>query len=550
MYRILMVAWLGMLVACSKQEEFTGSLEFVSPVENSTLGERLTVQLQTAPAAAFIDLSLDGEIVARLSSPYTHELDLRQLADGAHELTAVAFFNVNGERPQLERRVSFTRDATAPKIVARWPQAGEPFTRACGIAAEFSEIIVPDSLSVTVRDGAGASVPASLVLLGGRKLLIFPAVPAALPTSWNISIMATDEFGNVLSEGPWGLEVPRLVEGLRPDSPGSSEMTIARSGSEIVMAYQEAVPGQETPAIAFGSLCKSGPAARVESNTGAVALATAPDGIAYAAHHGIHVHRLVNDVWGDPIATMPFSTWTWNVGLAIGPGGMMALGWQPAQEYRCQHAGRVVNGTLEELTGMPCGPESGLTTEPQVVVDGAGRPVFAWLERTAAGTASVRVVAWSPEGWVQLGESFPGIGYERPMLSVDAQGRPVVAYSSPANDGILVKVWTGTDWSDLPRLAAENWAFPKKLAVSGSTLFLAWEQPRAGGDFELRVSALGSGDTAWRTEAGPFDIIGPSHWGSVGLVTDQAGWSVLAWTNPASDGRYRIHTAWNNVSTR
>jgi hypothetical protein len=340
------------------------------------------------------------------------------------------------------------------------------------------------------------------------------------------------------------------VEQLRPDNPGSSEMAMARNGSDVVVAYQEAAPGEQTPAIAFGSLCQSAPATRVETNTGAVALATAPDGTAYAAHHGIHVHRLDNNVWGSPTATLPFPTWTWDVRLAMGASGTMALGWRPQQENRCARAGRVVNGVAEELPGLPCGPEGGLATEPEVAVDGEGRPIFARLQRTSTGEASVRVDAWGPTGWVELGAPLPGSGYERPMLSVDAQGRPVLAYSSPAYDGILVKVWTGTAWEALPRLIAAGWAFPKQLRRSDSTLFLAWEQPRSGGDFELRVSALGPGDTAWRTEAGPFDVIGPSHWGSVGLVTDSAGWSVLAWTNPTSGGRYRIHTVWNNAATR
>lgn len=96
--------------------------------------------------------------------------------------------------------------------------------------------------------------------------------------------------------------------------------------------------------------------------------------------------------------------------------------------------------------------------------------------------------------------------------------------------------------------AGQSLWLSEQLAVSGNTLILAWEQPRNGGGFELRVSVLGSGDTGWRTDAGPFHVLGPSHWGAVSLVTDAHGWSVLAWTNPASEGRYSLHTAWRNGS--
>jgi hypothetical protein len=134
------------------------------------------------------------------------------------------------------------------------------------------------------------------------------------------------------------------------------------------------------------------------------------------------------------------------------------------------------------------------------------------------------------------------------VLSVDALGRPVIVYTAPTEDQLLVKVWTGTAWESLPSVVVSVWGFPKQLAVSGDNLILAWEQSRNGGGFELRVSVLGAGDTEWRTDAGPFHVLGPSHWGAVSLVTDAAGWSVLAWTNPTEEGRYSIHTAWRNGS--
>lgn len=543
-------ALLALLTACPGGDNpFVGSVEFTAPESEVFVNGSLPVRLETSPEATHIDLFVDGQGIARITWPFLYELDTRQLTEGPHELSAKAYFEHDGDSDQvlMTDPKRFIVDRTAPTATRHLPASGESYTRACGIVFHLNEPIVPASLVASLVDVSGQVVPSHAELIDDLTVRITPTGPVTAPTSWSLSLSARDRAGNALAPTPWVLEVPRILEKTLTDSPGSDEMAIARNGSDVALVYQTGLVG-EAQSLTFGALCQGTRETQVEPHAGAVTLATAPDGTAYSAHNGVHVHALGSGLWGAPFATIPFATWTWATQLAIGPGNTMALGWRPQQENRCYRAGRIVAGVGEELPALPCGPEGGMASERALVLDGAQRPVFAWLERTSEGEASVRAVAWDGSSWTALGSPMPGSGYELPVLSVDALGRPVIVYTAPTMNQLLVKVWTGTAWESLPSLVGSVWAFPKRLAVSGNNLILAWEQSRNGGGFELRVSVLGAGDTEWRTDAGPFHVLGPSHWGAVSLVTDAAGWSVLAWTNPTSEGRYSIHTAWRNGS--
>jgi hypothetical protein len=89
---------------------------------------------------------------------------------------------------------------------------------------------------------------------------------------------------------------------------------------------------------------------------------------------------------------------------------------------------------------------------PSVALDRSGQPYVAWQDDDAAGRGRIYLRYWTGTAWSPLGNSDAGGGISRspantfePSLSIDPEGRPVIAWNdwSPPTASIYVKRWTG-----------------------------------------------------------------------------------------------------------
>jgi hypothetical protein len=90
---------------------------------------------------------------------------------------------------------------------------------------------------------------------------------------------------------------------------------------------------------------------------------------------------------------------------------------------------------------------------PSVVLSKSGHPVVSWQEDTVADTPKVFLRAWDGRSWVALGDSATGGGLGAtygndvdPVLAVDREGRPVVAWNDwhpLRRPQIYLRRWTG-----------------------------------------------------------------------------------------------------------
>lgn len=195
---------------------------------------------------------------------------------------------------------------------------------------------------------------------------------------------------------------------------------------------------------------------------------------------------------------------------------------------------------------------------PVVAVDGAGRPVVAWLQNVGFLSYRVYVKRWDGDSWEALGESasYEGLnpGGTAFWLSMAVAGdRPVVCWSNatifftPPPNRVFLKRWTGSAWEELAGSGsgsgltpeeASNF-FPSVAVTPSGDPVVAWSkgpQFLAASDIMVRRwtgsawTGLGGSDVDRGISA---DLPETSRNGNASLVIDSAGRPIVAWSNSA-----------------
>lgn len=144
---------------------------------------------------------------------------------------------------------------------------------------------------------------------------------------------------------------------------------------------------------------------------------------------------------------------------------------------------RRVGGRWQPLGGALNLRRGSYTSLPVLRLDAQGRPVVAWLE-DRAGTDTLYVKRWTGKAWQQLGGALNRVGAaEAPSLALDAQGRPLVAWTEERGGvgQLLALRWTGRAWAPLAPgpLARDPHADARSPALGvgrGGEAYLAWRE--------------------------------------------------------------------------
>ena len=132
---------------------------------------------------------------------------------------------------------------------------------------------------------------------------------------------------------------------------------------------------------------------------------------------------------------------------------------------------------------------------PTLRVDGAGRPVVAWLE-DLDGLDTLYVSRWNGQRWQRLGGtvSAPGQLASSASLGFDSQGRAVVAWNQGPDGARKVRAarWDGGRWVSLggilnadPRADTDH----ASLAAGRGGVLVAWRELEAG-HWRLKVRRI------------------------------------------------------------
>lgn len=131
------------------------------------------------------------------------------------------------------------------------------------------------------------------------------------------------------------------------------------------------------------------------------------------------------------------------------------LEWDGQSEYRAVSVQRKVmsSETWSQLGAPVCSPAHRSVGAASLAVDGTGRPWLAWDEEADAGS-SVYVAAWDGAGsWSMTGGALnSGAGVNvAPSMVTDGNGNPIVAWSGYLAPEQVIRVsrWNGSEWREV-----------------------------------------------------------------------------------------------------
>ena len=190
-------------------------------------------------------------------------------------------------------------------------------------------------------------------------------------------------------------------------------------------------------------------------------------------------------------------------------------------------------------TALNADPASPQTLENALAVDAQGRPVVAWREPTNDGIHAY-VRRWTGDAWEALGGAVsanPGYtSVDGLDLQVDPAGNPVMAWSetnSQSTNDIYVQRWMGGSWhmlgSALRAKGGSSKASPS-LAVDGSGgIFVAWTE--SDGSLTTDAYVRRWTGSAWEAVGGALSAsAGSTSVLSVTLQLNASGQPVVAWS--------------------
>ncbi|QSQ20823.1 Ig-like domain-containing protein [Pyxidicoccus parkwayensis] len=232
----------------------------------------------------------------------------------------------------------------------------------------------------------------------------------------------------------------------------------------------------------------------------------------------------VVDLAGNAVQALP-EHWTWAVP------GFLPLG--------------------EPLSASPT--ERSLPRSPSLQIDGAGRPVVAWVGGTGAESPyGVRVRRWNGSGWEQLGgvlEVPVGSNSSFCSLTIDADGRSIVVWdevqSSTVATSMHTRRWNGSAWDVMGDVPLRQQSSADLIVSKGNKqgqIALAFVERYQGND-QVLVSRWNG--TSWGMVGGGLKVNSSWMVSGIQLAIDAAGNPVVAWSESNSGNIAAFMRRWN-----
>jgi len=210
-------------------------------------------------------------------------------------------------------------------------------------------------------------------------------------------------------------------------------------------------------------------------------IAVASDGtvwLVYAAGGDIQASRFENGAWSAPLTVAKTSGDSLNPALALDAKGRPQVAWEDYSFGRREILfSSYAGGAWSRPFNLSASPDCDSAC-PAIAVGDDARVHVAWQEEDVRGAGCYDIYyavydgSWSkPEAVV----AWDG-DQEEPSLTIDAAGRPVIAFSDYATGGIYVTQREGSSWLkprqiDFNRSGGES---PSVVAGPDGTLHIAW----------------------------------------------------------------------------
>lgn len=179
---------------------------------------------------------------------------------------------------------------------------------------------------------------------------------------------------------------------------------------------------------------------------------------------------------------------------------------------------------------------------PSVALDGQGRPFVAYLQGDVLGSEAL-VKRWNGSAWETLGGPLNRAGPQylaSPVLALDAQGRPTVAWMEDHGgmDALYVARWNGRRWTALGGRVNVTSATQPTITLNGhGDPVVAWvEETGSIGRVNAATWSAGAWQRLEANAAHDRDARSPS------LTTSVTTGVILAWRED-DGGRYSVRLA-------
>ncbi len=209
----------------------------------------------------------------------------------------------------------------------------------------------------------------------------------------------------------------------------------------------------------------------------------------------------------------------------------------------------------EPLSASPT--ESSQSISPSLQIDGAGRPVVAWVGGMGVESPyGVRVRRWIGSGWEQLGgvlEVPVGSTSTFCSLTIDADGRSIVVWhevqSTTGSTSMHTRRWNGSAWDVLGDVPLRQQGSADLIVSKGNRqgqIALAFVEQYQGNDQVLVGRWNG---TTWGMLGGGLKVNSSRFVSGIQLAIDAAGNPVVAWSESTSGGDIAAYMRrWNGSS--
>lgn len=315
--------------------------------------------------------------------------------------------------------------------------------------------------------------------------------------------------------------------------------------------------------------------------SGAPALAIAPDGTLYIAWHDtttgdseIYIRKWTGSEWAEPGPNSATgggisnntgdSVWP---SIVLDTSGLPYVAWNDVSSGNNEIYIRRWNGEAWVDVGTGSAEGGGISNnkgdsaQPSLGIASGGTLYVAWTDQSN-GDAEIYVRRWNGNNWQELGDSSATAGgisdnkgtSRAAKLAIAPNGDPIVTWADNTNGNfeIYVRHWNGSSWVEMGVDSAANGGIsntnsnsqaPRIAIAPDNTPYISWYE-RSGGDTEIYVRRFVNG--SWQ-EAGAGSASGggiSNNSGSSGhlsIVVDQEGTPYVAWGDDSS-GNYEIYT--------
>jgi hypothetical protein len=401
------------------------TLTLVSPADMTYARGTVTVEASVANGnVSTMEIVVDGQVIASMSSPFTYELDVAaRLSEGTHELKVRA---AAGAQTYESETHTLIADFTPPTLVGWTPPApARDVWLPDGVTLIFGEAVTPASIQSSIQcTWNGTALPCNATASSdGTRHVVSPDL-TGLPLgvgALGISLTGaiSDLAGNELAPGAtWSGSVPVW------QLPGGSGVASIRSRWDHTAPYAVL----DANGLPFVVYTMTDPSEEYGDQLQAVArFDGARWSIVGTPFRGEYESSIALDASGNPfVATVN--------GMRGNEGAGALEVWQ-------------WDGSAWTRLGESLLRAGGRVAFPNIRVDPNGRPVVAWREDDDA-----YVSRWTGSEWLPLGgalntaavgqsSNFPSVA-----LVLDAAGNPIVSW---AEGTWVLRRWdtSGGAWS-------------------------------------------------------------------------------------------------------